>query len=98
MINIMRNLRPSCFRIDKNVVSGTEKRPTNIFRKEVSPEVSPKTQVPLELDRTDKNNIAQPKMNLLNFKGTPDSLKERFKGSMRKSSLGASVLLWYPCS
>ena len=26
-------------------------------------------------DRTDKNIIAQPKMNLQSFKGTPDSLK-----------------------
>ena len=26
-------------------------------------------------DRTDKNTIAQPKMNLQSFKGTPDSLK-----------------------
>ena len=33
-----------------------------------------KTQVP-QNDRTDTNIIAQPKMNLHSFKGTPDSLK-----------------------
>ena len=32
---------------------------------------------------------AQPKMNLQSFKGTPDSLKQRFKGPERKPSLGA---------
>ena len=42
-----------------------------------------------ENDRTDKNIIAQPEMNLQSFKGTPDSLKYRFKGSERKLSLGA---------
>ena len=42
-------------------------------------------------DRTDKNFIVQPKMNLQSFKGTPDSLKQRFKGSERKPSLGAPV-------
>ena len=40
-------------------------------------------------DRTDKNIIAQPKMNLQSFKGTPDGLKQRFTGSERKPSLGA---------
>ena len=40
-------------------------------------------------DRTDKNIIAYPKMNLQSFKGTPDSLNLRFKGSERKPSLGA---------
>ena len=37
-------------------------------------------------DRTDKNVIAQPKMDLQSFKGTPDSLK-------RKPSLGAPDLI-----
>ena len=35
----MGNLRPISFRIDKNVVSGTEKRSAKIFRKEISPKV-----------------------------------------------------------
>ena len=41
-------------------------------------------------DRTDKNFIAQSKMNLQSFKSTPDSLKQRFKAFGRKPSLGAS--------
>ena len=40
-------------------------------------------------DRTDKNFIAQPKINLQSFKSTPDSLKQRFKTFGRKPSLGA---------
>ena len=45
-------------------------------------------QFPLN-DRTDKNFIAQPKINLQSFKSTPDSLKQRFKAFERKPSLGA---------
>ena len=33
----MGNLRPSSFRIDINVVSGTDKRSAKIFRKEIRP-------------------------------------------------------------
>ena len=54
----MGNLRPSSFRIDKNVVSGTEERSAKIFGKEIRPKVFgkwtkcpsnfEKTQVPLE--------------------------------------------------
>ena len=40
-------------------------------------------------NRTDKNFIAQPKINLQSFKSTPDSLKQRFKGFGRKPSFGA---------
>ena len=43
----------------------------------------------LQNDRTDKNFIAQPKINLQSFKSTPDSIKQRFKAFGRKSSLGA---------
>ena len=43
----------------------------------------------LQNDRTDKNFIAQPKINLQSFKSTPDSLKQRFKAFGRKPSLGA---------
>ena len=39
--------------------------------------------------RTDKNFIAQPKINLQSFKSTPDSLKQRLKAFGRKPSLGA---------
>ena len=43
-------------------------------------------------NRTDKNFIAQPKINLQSFyKSTPDSLKQRFKAFGRKQSLGAPV-------
>ena len=41
-------------------------------------------------NRTHKNFIAQPKINLKSFKSTPDSLKQRFKAFGRKPSLGAS--------
>ena len=44
-------------------------------------------------NRTDKNFIAQPKINLQSFKSTPDSLKQRFKAFGRKPSLGAPDLL-----
>ena len=40
-------------------------------------------------DRTDKNFIAQPKINLQSFISAPDSLKQRFKAFGRKPSLGA---------
>ena len=40
-------------------------------------------------DRTDRNITACPKMNLQSYKGTPDNLKQRFKGSERKLPLGA---------
>ena len=40
-------------------------------------------------DRTDKNFIAQPKINLQSFKSIPDSLKQRFKEFGRKPSLDA---------
>ena len=43
-------------------------------------------------DRTDKNFIAQPKINLQSFKSTPDRLKQRFTAFGRKPSLGAPVL------
>ena len=49
-------------------------------------------------DRTDKNIIAQPEMNLQSFKGTPDSLKQHFKGSERKLLLGAPDMLNWPVS
>ena len=44
-------------------------------------------------NRTDKNFIAQPKINLQSFKSTPDSLKQRFKAFGRKPSLGAPATL-----
>ena len=46
-----------------------------------------------ENNRTDKNITAPPEMNLQSFKGTPDSLRQRFKGFERKLSLGAPVEL-----
>ena len=43
----MGNLRPSSFRIDKNVVSGTEERSAKIFGKEIRPEIFGKwTKIP----------------------------------------------------
>ena len=44
---------------------------------------SGRLQFPLN-DRTDKNFIAQPKINLQSFESTPDSLKQRFKAFGRK--------------
>ena len=40
-------------------------------------------------NRTDKKNLAQPKINLQSFKSTPDSLKLHLKAFERKWSLGA---------
>ena len=47
----------------------------------------------LQNDRTDKNFIAQPKINLQSFKYTRDSLKQRFKAFGRKPSFGAPVII-----
>jgi len=38
--------------------------------------------------RGDKNLAVQPKIDLLSFQNTPDSLKRRFKAFERKPSLG----------
>ena len=54
---------------------------------------SGRLQFPLN-NRTDKKFIAQPKINLQNFKSTPDSLKHRFKAFGRKPSLGTSDMLF----
>ena len=43
-------------------------------------------------DRTDKNFIGKPKINLQSFKSTTDSLKQRLKAFGRKPSLGAPVM------
>ena len=51
--------------------------------------ISKRLKFPLN-DRTDRNIIVCLEMNLQSCKGTPDSLKQRFKGSERKLSLGAT--------
>ena len=49
----MGNLRPSSFRIDKNVVSVTEKRSAKIFGKEIRPKVFGKwTKMPYNFEKT----------------------------------------------
>ena len=80
-----------------------QKRSARIFGKEIRPKIfqemdkkaliySGRLQFP-QNDRTDKNFIAQPKINLQSFKSTPDSLKMCFKAFGRKPSLGAPACL-----